>query len=116
MAGEFDVPGLSRARMALTALAKTPKASHACNVMKKQLVKTLYAEIRAARIAGYPWKRIHEAIRESRVEPRMSVTYMVKCFCIVDKEYERETGVKALPQEPSQNHIKKRKSREDAIS
>ena len=54
---EFDVPGLGKARMALTELARNPHASRRQEQMKTQLIESLYTEIRAARMAGYSWKK-----------------------------------------------------------
>lgn len=96
---EFDVPGLGKARMNLTALARNPRASLGASLIKEQLVESLYAEIRAARLAGYSWKRIRAAVLESGVSVRFSAGFLRKSFSEIDKRYEKETGVKALPAE-----------------
>ncbi len=96
---EFDVPGLGRARMALTELARSPRASYGQKQMKTQLIESLYTEIRAARMAGHSWKKIMESIRKSGVVVRFSPAFLQKSFAEIDKRYEKETGVKALPAE-----------------
>ncbi|KEJ91113.1 hypothetical protein [Synergistes jonesii] len=94
---EFDVPGLGRARMALTELARNPRASYGQKQLKTQLIESLYTEIRAARMAGHTWKKIMESIRKSGVVIRFSLVFLQKSFAEIDKRYEKETGVKALP-------------------
>ena len=94
---EFDVPGLGRARMALTELARNPRASYGQKQLKTQLIESLYTEIRAARMAGHSWKRIRAAVSESGVVVRFPVGFLQKSFAEIDKRYEKETGVKALP-------------------
>lgn len=96
---EFDAPGLNQARRLLTSLAKAPKASYAGQNIKLALIKALYPEIRAARLAGYSWRSIHKTLREANAQPHMSLNLMCDYFCAIDKQYEKETGVKALPRE-----------------
>ncbi|WP_281679795.1 hypothetical protein [Synergistes jonesii] len=96
---EFDVPGLGKARMALTELARSPRASRGQEQMKTQLVESLYTEIRAARMAGHSWKKNMESIRKGGVAVRFSPIFLRKSFAEIDKRYEKETGVKALPAE-----------------
>ncbi len=93
---DFDIPGLGRARQALTALAKSPRSTHGLTAIKKSITKALYTEIRAARLAGYSWASINKAICDSGLQPRLSEKLLAELFREVDKEYERETGVKAL--------------------
>lgn len=107
---DLDLPGLAKARAALTSLAKNPRSSHAAQAMKMQLVEALYPEIRAARFAGYSWKKIYDALRENNVRPYMSINCLAEMFSAIDKKYEKETGVKALPRENSNYHGKKKKS------
>lgn len=96
---EFDVTGLGRARMALTELARNPRASRGQEQLKTQLIESLYTEIRAARMAGHSWEKIMESIRKSGVAVRFSLLFLRKSFAEIDKRYEKETGVKALPAE-----------------
>ena len=97
---DFDMPGIGRARMGLTELARSPSSrSHGESVqrVKRELVKELYTEIRAARLAGHPWKTIQKAVvKEIRVS--ISAPTLAKFFHEIDKRYEAETGVKALPE------------------
>lgn len=65
--------------------------------MKYELVKNLYTEIRAARLAGHSWEVIKNSIRGS-VDVRISVKALAAFFAEIDKRYEAETGVKALPE------------------
>ena len=75
---DFDMPGIGRARMGLTELARSPARRGGCAAVKYELVKNLYTEIRAARLA--------------------SVKALAAFFAEIDKRYEAETGVKALPE------------------
>lgn len=100
---EFDVPGLSKARMALTAMAKQPKLSRA-----GQLIRALYTEIRAARLAGYSWKSINTALRDAGVKPYLHNNTISSLFHAIDEQCEKETGVKALPAEVTNNKRKKK--------
>ena len=49
---DFDMPGIGRARMGLTELARSPARRGGCATVKYELVRELYTEIRAARLAG----------------------------------------------------------------
>ena len=51
---DFDMPGIGRARMGLTELARSPARRGGCAAVKYELVKKLYTEIRAARSRGIP--------------------------------------------------------------
>lgn len=97
---DFDVPNIGKARAALTALAKEERTSKGMAWAKTQLIRTLYTEIRQARLAGHSWRGIHLAIRSSNVTPKMSLNFMRNTFRQIDKQFEKETGVKALPPEP----------------
>lgn len=94
---EFDLPGINFARQALTALAKKPRSSKGMSVIKANMIKALYPEIRQARLAGYSWDSITKAIFESGLKPQISQKFLQRIFREVDLEYEKETGVKALP-------------------
>ena len=96
---DFDMPGMGRARMGLTELARSPSSrSHGESVqrVKRELVKELYTEIRAARMTGHSWESIRKVIM-SNVSVRISVDCLSSFFAEIDKRYEAETGVKALP-------------------
>lgn len=88
---DFDMPGIGRARMGLTELARSPARRGGCAAVKYELVKKLYTEIRAARLAGHSWEVIKNSIRGS-VDVRISVKALAAFFA------EAETGVKALPE------------------
>ena len=94
---DFDMPGIGRARMGLTELARSPARRGGCAAVKYELVKNLYTEIRAARLAGHSWEVIKNSIRGS-VDVRISVKALAAFFTEIDKRYEAETGVKALPE------------------
>lgn len=94
---DFDMPGIGKARMGLTELARSPARRGGCSKVKYELVKGLYTEIRAARIAGHSWEVIKNSIRGS-VDVRISVKALAAFFAEIDKRYEAETGVKALPE------------------
>ena len=98
---EFDVPGLGRARMALTEMAKKPQTSRRDSRIKIMLVRSLYTEIRAARLAGHSWREINESIRSTGIKPLISNQFLSEKFHQIDKEYENNTGVKALPVDPA---------------
>lgn len=93
---DFDMPGIGRARMGLTELARSPSKRSGPNSVKYSVVKELYTEIRAARLAGHSWNSVRKAIvRNMNVE--ISTSSLAKFFREIDKLYEAETGVKALP-------------------
>lgn len=92
---DFDIPGLGRARMALTLLAKEPTA-RGDDEIKRAIIHELYPEIRAARLAGHPWKKIRAAILAD-IKIRISEHGLLVIFAAIDKEYEEKTSVKALP-------------------
>ena len=94
---DFDMPGIGRARMGLTELARSPARRGGCAKVKYELVRELYTEIRAARLAGHSWEVIKNSIRGS-VDVRISVKALAAFFAEIDKRYEAETGVKALPE------------------
>lgn len=94
---DFDLPGLGKARMKLTEMSRNPtNSSVASDMLKENLIKELYTEIRAARIAGHSWASIRMAIL-SDVNMRISRDCISETFAKLDKTYEEETGVKALP-------------------
>lgn len=89
----FDCEGLGRARMALVEMARKPKANPK-NSVTYDLVHELYVEIRDARLAGYGWKAIKEALGVTKIG--MSASTLARVFSEIDKKYESETGVPAL--------------------
>ena len=95
---DLDIPGLSSARAALTKLGKTRGNMQGWgrSEMIKGIVQELYPEIRSARIAGHSWKKISEALDSTILMP-MSDYALRKYFAIMDLEYEKETGIAALP-------------------
>lgn len=93
---DFDMPGIGKARMGLTELARSPaKRDGPCSV-KRSVVKELYTEIRAARLAGHSWIVIQKQI-VNNVKVSISPPTLAAYFAEIDKRYEAETGVKALP-------------------
>lgn len=92
---DFDMPGLGKARTALTSLAQNP-ARKGNDEIKRALIKDLYTEIRAARIAGHTWRSIRVAIL-SNMNLKISEGFLMEAFIEQDKRYEKETGIKALP-------------------
>lgn len=94
---DLDIPGLGRARMALTELSQKPNTKGGASGVKQAIIKELYTEIRAARIAGYSWKKITERINQN-VQISVTPSVVRTVFCSLDKKLEVETGVKALPE------------------
>lgn len=94
---DFDMPGIGRARMGLTELARSPARRGGCAAVKRALVKELYTEIRAARLAGHSWKTIQKSIVKE-ISVSISPPTLASFFNEIDKRYEAETGVKALPE------------------
>lgn len=91
-----DLPGLLKIKQSLTKLAATDGSS--ANNGKLKYVEKLYAEIRAARIAGHSFPNIAKAIAAADPEaPKISGSYLSALFRKFDLEWERETGVPALP-------------------
>lgn len=93
---DFDIPGIGQARMNLALLADTPVVGQ--SEIKRALIDELYVEIRAARIAGHSWRAVAEAIN-SAVKMKISKEMIVSYFRELDKKYEAETGVRALPEQ-----------------
>ncbi len=95
---DLDIPGLSSARAALTKLGKTRgnMLGWGRTEIRKEIVRELYTEIRAARITGHSWKKITESL-DSTLSTPMSNFALRKYFTLVDREYEKETGIAALP-------------------
>lgn len=94
---DFDIPGIGKARMKLTEMSRNPTGkSRVADDIKKRLIKELYVEIRAARMAGHTWRSIRAAI-VSDINLKISEVCVNRMFTRLDKEYEAETGVAALP-------------------
>ena len=74
---DFDMPGIGRARMGLTELARSPARRGGCAKVKYELVRELYTEIRAARLAGHSWEVIKNSIRGS-VDVREASTFVFR--------------------------------------
>lgn len=108
---DFDIPGLGYARQALTKLAKgpAPSSSKTLTMTKWAMIRELYAELRAARLAGHSWYKIDKALRESGLKPYMSTSFISRAFHAIDLEYEKETGVKALPREAAKGGKRRKK-------
>lgn len=94
MAG-FDVPGLCTARAKLTSMAKVPQPNKRNGITRK-IVTELYCEIREARIAGYSWIKITDAINQA-MNLAFKAASVSQLFREIDLKYEQETGVAALP-------------------
>lgn len=95
---DLDIPGLSSARAALTKLSKTrgEMLGWGRSEIRMGIVRELYTEIRAARIAGHSWMKIAEIFDSTLMTP-ISYNTLRRYFTELDREYERETGVAALP-------------------
>lgn len=106
---DLDIPGLNSARALLTKMGKTRGNMQGWgrSEMIKGIVQELYPEIRAARIAGHSWKKISEALDSTILMP-MSDYALRKYFAIVDREYEKETGIAALPVKDGRRKNKER--------
>ena len=85
---DFDIPGLGKARMALTQIAKEP-TNGGGDEIKYDLIHALYPEIRATRLAGHPWKKIRAAIL-ANIQFRISERKLQIIFAAIDKEYEKK--------------------------
>lgn len=92
---EFDVPGLRSARVKLTTMAKEPQPNKSSGITRK-IITELYCEIRDARIAGYSWQKIADAIIQA-TNIKLTGGGISQLFRALDLKYERETGVEALP-------------------
>ena len=90
------LPGLLKIKSALATLAANP--GNSANSGKRAYVEKLYAEIRAARVAGHSFPDIARAIGSADPEaPKISWNYLATLFREIDLEWQRETGVPALP-------------------
>lgn len=113
---DLELPGLSSARAALTKLGKTPGNMQGPNArgLRRQIVRELYTEIRSSRIAGHSWKKIAKVFAEAMSVP-MSNYCLRTYFNKIDLEYEKETGVAALPriQYPANRRGRPRKEKSE---
>ncbi|MDO4561428.1 MAG: hypothetical protein Q4C86_10815 [bacterium] len=101
---DFEIPGIGKARMKLTDLSRNPTGkSRVADDVKEKLIKELYVEIRAARMAGHTWKSIRAAI-VSDINLKISEICVNRMFTQLDKEYKAETGVAALPNQSRGGH------------
>jgi hypothetical protein len=91
-----ELDGAPACRVALAKLAKSEPVGNRPAGCARFLAKEFYTEIRAARIAGHGWKHIASEMGKAlgrKVNPQTLNTN----FAVVDREYERSTGVEALP-------------------
>ena len=91
----FDIAGMCTARAKLTSMAKVPQPNKSSGIARK-IVTELYCEIRDARIAGYSWQKIADAIT-STMNIKLTGSGISYVFRTLDHQYEQETGVAALP-------------------
>lgn len=91
---DFGIEGLGEARKALAILAKQRPRSHENAELKEAIVRALYTEIRAARMAGHGWKKIQDSIR--CIKASVAIPILKRFFEELDAYYEKTTGVKAL--------------------
>lgn len=98
----FDCEGIGFARQALKALATSPVTNSRSGLSQK-VIKELYTEIRAARIAGHSWNSIRKSIIGS-MKISISAPAIKKHFVTLDYQYAAETGVS--PIEPPLNRPK----------
>lgn len=95
---EFDIPGLPSLRMELKTLSMSRVRRRSSPVLEP-LVRELYVEIRDCRIAGVGWRNLSDIIRK-HTKVACSEKSLMEAFALVDKEWERETGVAALDTQP----------------
>ena len=94
-----DLPGVLKARGALTALSALAQRGGARTgrVGVRQYVNALYTEIREARVQGCSFSDIAQEIRKIGDCPAMAPGYLAKMFAEIDDGWAKETGVPALP-------------------
>lgn len=90
----FEIEGINFARRALTTLANQPISNPKSDI-RRQLVKELYTEIRAVRIAGHSWRSIQEGIT-GHIKIAISGQTLKTLFAELDNAYAKETGVAAI--------------------
>jgi len=90
-----ELEGAPACRVALAKLAKSEPVGKPAGCARF-LAREFYTDLRAARLAGHPWRRIAEEM-SCALKKRILWQTLAFNFCVVDREYERETGVEALP-------------------
>ena len=90
---DFDMPGIGKARIGADGAGEVSGRRGGCSKVKYELVRELYTEIRAARLAGHSWEVIKNSIRGS-VDVRISVKSLAAFFAEIDKHYEAETALR----------------------
>lgn len=94
------LPGLLKARGALTALAAAaPAKNSGARLCVREYVRQLYPEIRAARLAGHAFRGISKKLSETPGVPKISPTYLAAVFADVDVEWAKKTGEPIIPRQ-----------------
>ena len=94
------LPGLLKARGALTALAAKPsKSGTYARLGAHKYIRALYPEIRAARLAGHSYREIAKKLAEIPDIPKFTPSHLATVFKEVDAEWAKETGAPAIPVE-----------------
>lgn len=96
---EFDIPGLPALRGELSAMAARPGGGRRKSPLLAKIVREVYAELRAARIAAHGWGKLAATIKTHTKCPCSPKTVKEE-FHRIDKEWERKTGVAALDDIP----------------
>lgn len=105
---EDRLPGLLKARGALSSLATKPsKSSTSARLGAHKYIRELYPEIRSARLAGHSYREIVRKLAEIPEFPRFTPSHLATVFKEVDAEWAKETGEPAIPVE---RHVVRRKS------
>lgn len=108
---EFDIPGLPALRGELSAMAARTSGRKRTSPLLEKVIREVYAELRAARIAGHGWAKLSNTIRTHTKCPCSPVSVR-KAFTRIDKEWERKTGVAALDDIPVKKGRPKKSSGE----
>lgn len=101
---------IEKTRAALGQMAAVPRKGQIYSRNeKRRFVGEIYAEVRAARLAGYTWEDIAKCVRVSA--PIAISSAMLTClFREWDLHYEAETGEPALPLSPRAAEKEKRRA------